>query len=100
MQGSLQVRPSDVALVVGAGISVDAPSCIPAAAAIVAALSEWLGDGDPQQVDRARRAMTARGNNPYALVRFEQVWQTLDSIMPGISRALESLELFGVSTPE
>ena len=95
MLSSLQVCPSNVALVVGAGISVDAPSCIPAAAAIVAALSDWLGDGDPQQADRARRAMMARGNNPYALVRFEQVWQTLDSIMPGISRALESLELFG-----
>lgn len=95
MLGSFKVRPSEVALVVGAGISVDAPSCIPAAAAIVAALSDWLGDGDAQQVDRARRAMMARGNNPYALVRFEQIWQTLDCIMPGISRALESLELFG-----
>lgn len=95
MIGSLTVDPSDVALLVGAGVSVDTPSCIPAAAAIVAALSDWLGDGDLEQAERARRAITARGNNPYAFIRFEQVWQTLDSLMPGLSRALESLELFG-----
>lgn len=81
---------------VGAGISVDAPSCIPVAAEIVAALADWLGDGDLGHAERALRAMAARGGNPYAFVRFEQVWQTLESIMPGISRALESLELFGV----
>ena len=95
MIGSFTIDPKDVALLVGAGVSVDTPSCIPAAAVIVGALSDWLGDGDPEQADRARRAMMARGNNPYAFVRFEQVWQTLDSLMPGVSRALESLELFG-----
>lgn len=95
MLTSLKLRPSETALLVGAGVSVDAPSCIPAAHAVVAALSDWLGNGDAEQADRARQAMTARGNNPYALVRFEQVWQTLDNIMPGISRTLESLELFG-----
>jgi hypothetical protein len=95
MMNSLKLRASNDVLLVGAGISVSPPFGIPPAAAIVEALAAWLGDGDRTQTGRARRALAARGNNPYAMVRFEQVWQTLDSLMPGIARTQQALELFG-----
>jgi len=91
----MRADASQVAFLVDAGISVDAPHAFLRRLEIIGALAEWLGDGEPAQAERARRARAARGSNPYALVRFEQIWQTLNAVMPDIFRTLESVELFG-----
>lgn len=87
--------PDDTVILAGAGISLDWPSCFPIGSQIIASLANWLGDGDEEQTERAKRALSRRGLNPYAFTRFELVWETLELIAPGISRCMEALEVFG-----
>jgi SIR2-like domain len=93
----LRTDPADTVLLAGAGISLDWPSCFPIGSSVVDAIAEWLGDGDHGQTKKARGALTHRGANPYSFMRFEQMWETLELLVPGISRTMESLELFGAS---
>jgi SIR2-like domain len=93
----LRTDPADTVLLAGAGISLDWPSCFPIGSSVVDAIAEWLGDGDHRQTKKARGALTHRGANPYSFMRFEQMWETLELLVPGISRTMESLELFGAS---
>jgi hypothetical protein len=88
-------NPANTVVLAGAGISLDWPSCFPIGSSIVSALAAWLGDGDAGQTARAKAALSLRGANPYSFIRFEQMWETLELLVPGISSTMESLELFG-----
>ena len=88
-------NPANTVVLAGAGISLDWPSCFPIGSSIVSALAAWLGDGDAGQTARAKAALSVRGANPYSFIRFEQIWETLELLVPGISSTMESLELFG-----
>jgi hypothetical protein len=87
--------PANTVLLAGAGISLDGPSCFPVGSSVVNALAEWLGDGDGAQTEKAKAALTHGGANPYSFMRFEQMWETLELLVPGISGTMESLERYG-----
>jgi len=79
--------PSNTTLLVGAGISVDRPSNIPLAGAIMDLLCEWLSRDAPDvrdALDQLRKPPSARNPylGPYATLRFELLLQWIAYIEP------------------
>ncbi|MEG3617265.1 SIR2 family protein [Magnetovibrio sp. PR-2] len=83
---------------VGAGISIDSPSCIPPAGPILDVIFEWLSAGDQTLLDRLHeRARPGNRHTPFDFLRFEAVIQAIAQPTPSIVKHLRVLETAGVS---
>lgn len=81
---------------VGAGISVDPPSHIPAAGPICEFLMRWLSGGDKDVYETLReRSRPGSSHNPYDFVRFEALIHRIAQLDPRIVTQLALLETYG-----
>ena len=86
----------DLSFLVGAGISIDAPSCIPAVQPIITLVCRWLAAGD----DDLARALITRCEPghafcPFDFLRFEAVLEAVSREIPKFLRLLQALETHG-----
>jgi hypothetical protein len=87
-------------ILAGAGISIDAPSNVPAAAPLLEVLRDWICAGD-QELRRRMDAVLAPPHarhpyeGPYASTRFELLLEWARFVEPGIYDALSLLDEAG-----
>ena len=82
-------------MLAGAGISIEEPSGIPAAAALSQALLEWLTPNSNARTHLARMMTPGSQFNPYQFLRFEGLIQAIAEVDPNIFYYLESTQRFG-----
>jgi hypothetical protein len=82
---------------IGAGLSIDGPSCIPAAWPIIRTFCSWLADGDGKlEQELLTRCYASPERNPFDFIRFEGLMQAIARTMPDIVGALQVLEAWGM----
>jgi len=82
---------------IGAGISIDSPSCIPPAHPILKIFAEWLADGNSELEARLLARCTAgNADNPFDFIRFEALIQQVAFFAPEILRMLATVEKSGM----
>lgn len=81
---------------VGAGISIDAPSSIPPAHPILKIFAQWLADGNSELEARLlERCTSGSTDNPFDFIRFEALIQQVAFFAPEILRMLAAIEKSG-----
>lgn len=81
---------------VGAGISIDAPSSIPPAHPILKIFAQWLADGNKELEARLlERCTSGATDNPFDFIRFEALIQQVAFFAPEILRMLATIEKSG-----
>ncbi|WP_459873620.1 SIR2 family protein, partial [Endothiovibrio diazotrophicus] len=81
---------------VGAGISLDTPSCIPPARPITRLFCDWIAAGDEELAAALlERCAPRHDHNPFDFIRFESLIGAIDRITPGIVQQLRGLERAG-----
>lgn len=93
--------PTTTSLLVGAGVSIDPPSGIPAAALLMDALIEWMARKRPglrRQFDELRLPPRRRRpyQGPYATLRFELLLDWLLYFRPEVMEALPAIATRGI----
>lgn len=94
-----QRAPRNIFLV-GAGISINHPSCIPAAWPIMDVFCQWLSDGEQDIYQQLmHRCSPQHGENPFDFIRFESLIQAVTRIQPEVIQVLKILETYGYPNP-
>jgi len=82
--------------VVGAGVSVDAPSSIPPAFLILDEVLKWIADVDQKLASEIRARIFLKPTaNPFSLLRFEAVIEAIGNVVGNILPALTEIAKFG-----
>jgi hypothetical protein len=92
---SLQLEPSRVVVLAGAGVSIEEPSGIPAAWGLLELLLKWVTPDGAARAELARRMTPGSQFNPYHFLRFEGFVQAVAEIDPNIFYYLESTQTVG-----
>lgn len=88
-------KASEVVVLAGAGISIEEPSGIPAAALLSQVLLEWVSRDVNVRAALARMMTPGSQFNPYQFLRFEGLIQAIAEIDPNIFYYLEATQSFG-----
>ncbi|MBF0250806.1 MAG: hypothetical protein HQL35_09295, partial [Alphaproteobacteria bacterium] len=81
---------------VGAGVSMDWPSGIPAAQKIAETICRWIAGSDDHVADRLiNRCTPGSGNTPFDFLRFESLVQGIAEANPEFPTYMRVLELHG-----
>lgn len=87
---------SKTVFLIGAGISIDHPSCIPAAHPILKCFAQWLAEGDSELEARLMSSyFPDKTHNPFDSIRFEALIQQVAFFAPEILRIISAIEKHG-----
>lgn len=82
--------------VVGAGVSVDAPSSIPPAFLILDEVLKWIADVDQKLASEIRACVFLKPTaNPFSLLQFEAIIEAIGNVVGDILPTLTEIAKFG-----
>lgn len=84
---------------VGAGISVDPPSAIPAAMTLMDVMFRWIAADEKAVVDALWARASIVEPNPFAALRFEAIVQAITNVVAPPLDFLKQVQTFGAPNP-
>ncbi|MEO5368665.1 MAG: SIR2 family protein [Magnetococcus sp. DMHC-1] len=97
LPGAYALLPEQTVFLVGAGISIDAPSGIPPAHPILRALCRWIAGDDAILADQLlNRCRPSNVRNPFDFIRFEALIQAITLVIPDFLGVLRTVEADGL----